>query len=356
LACAEGDGLGWRLRFGVGEVVGEFLGGLFIGQFEFEFAFLRAQDDRLAFHSPHHVEGRPRFPAQGHLQEIIFDPRFEGLAQVGLDFEETIRRAQPADALMRPFVIVIFDPDLNALARIFERVKLRPFEKLLPDRGPEPFDFPQGHGVMRPALDMGDAILAQLGFEAGGAPPTRVLSPIVGEHFLGRLKLARPDAIHLDDRLRRGAAKQIGRRDEPRVIIQEGDEIRIFAAQPEGEDIRLPHLIGRRPLEEPRPGHIAWAAWPGFLQQAGTVKFPAHRFRASLHQEEPAHPLGDALDPERRVLLFELQDRLGDGRQQLRPSRPPVPGTVFQSAFAQGAIDPDPPGERLLTDAEFLGN
>jgi hypothetical protein len=180
---------------------------LCIGQFEFEFAFLRAQDDRLAFHPPHHVEGRTRFSAQGHLQEIVFDSRLEGLAQFGLDFEEAIARAQPADALIGPLVIIIFEPQLNALTRIFKRVKLRAGEKLLPDRRPEPLDFPQGHRVMRAALDVRHAVLAQLGFKARGPPPARVLSPIVREHFLGRPKLARPDPIDLDDRLRRRAAK-----------------------------------------------------------------------------------------------------------------------------------------------------
>src|SRR6058998_2612521 len=50
LSIAGSGGLGLRLRlvFGV-EVVAEFLGGLFIGQFEFEFAFLRA---RLCENSP----------------------------------------------------------------------------------------------------------------------------------------------------------------------------------------------------------------------------------------------------------------------------------------------------------------
>jgi hypothetical protein len=329
---------------------------LFIGQFEFEFAFLRAQDDRLAFHAPHHVEGRPRFAAQGHLQEIVFDPGFEGLAQLGLNFEEAIRRAQPADALVRALVIVIFDPELDALPRIVERVKLGPFEKLLPDRGPEPLDFAQGHGVMGAGFDMGDAVFAQFGFEARGAPPGGVLPAVVGQHFLGRFELARSDPIDLDDRLGGGAAEQIRRRDEARVIIQEGDEIRILAAQPEGEDIRLPHLVGRGPLEEPRAGEVTRWPRPCFLQQAGGVQLLAHRFRAGLHQEAPAQPLGDALDPEGRVFFLELQDGLGDRRGQLLAARPGVAGILLQARLAQRAIDLHPAREGLLAHAQFLGD
>lgn len=303
------------------EVVGEFLGGLFIGQFEFEFAFLRAQDDRLAFHPAHHVEGRTRFATQGHLQQVVFDPGFEGLAQFGLDFEKAIGRAQPANALMGSFVVVVLDPGLDPIAGILERIKLGPGEKLLPDGRPEALDFPQGHGVVRPALDMGHAILVQLGFEPRGAAPGGVLAPIVGEHFLGRLKLSRPDAIDLDDRLRGGAAKQIRRRDKPRVIIQERDQIGILAPQPEREDIRLPQLVGSGPLEESRPGEIARTAGPRLLQQPGGVQVLAHRLRAGFHQEEPTHPLGNAFDPEGGVELFEFPDRFGNRRRQSGPSR-----------------------------------
>lgn len=211
------------MRLGAVEVVAEFLGGLFIGELEFEFAFLRAQDDRLAFHPAHHVEGRTRFAAQGHLEQIVLDPRFEGLAQLGLDFEETVRRAQSADALMRPFVVVILDPEFDARAGVLEGIKLRALEKLLPDAGPEPLDLAQGHGMMRAGFEMRHAILAQFGFEAGGAPPRGVLAAVVGEHFLGRLELAHPDPIDFDDRLSGGASEQIRRGDEPRVVIQEPD-------------------------------------------------------------------------------------------------------------------------------------
>jgi hypothetical protein len=126
LSIAGSGGLGLRLRlvFGV-EVVAEFLGGLFIGEFEFEFAFLRAQDDRLAVQPAHHVEGRARLAAQGHFQEVLFDPRFHGLAQLGLDFEKAVRRAQAADPLVGPLMVIVLDPEFDALARVLEGIELR---------------------------------------------------------------------------------------------------------------------------------------------------------------------------------------------------------------------------------------
>src|SRR5213594_387198 len=187
LSIAGSGGLGLRLRlvFGV-EVVAEFLGGLFIGQFEFEFAFLRAQDNRLAVHTADHVKGRARFSTQGHLQEIVFDPGLDGLAQFGLDFEKAVRRAKTGNALVGPLVIVILDPELDALARVLEGIELRAHQEVLPDRGPEALDLAQGHGMLRTRFEVLDAVLAQLRFEARSAAPGGVLPAIVGQHTTWR--------------------------------------------------------------------------------------------------------------------------------------------------------------------------
>jgi hypothetical protein len=83
---------------------------LLITDAEFEFALLGVEHDRLAVHPPHHVERRLGFAAQGQFQQVFLNARFDGLAQLGLDFEETVRRAESFDALMRPLVVVVFDP------------------------------------------------------------------------------------------------------------------------------------------------------------------------------------------------------------------------------------------------------
>jgi hypothetical protein len=244
---------------------------LFIGQFEFEFAFLRAQDDRLAVHTPDHVKGRARLPAQSHFEQVLFNPRFNGLAQLGLDFEKAVRRTKAADALMRPLVIVVLDPELDALARVLERVELRAHQKVLPDARPEALDLAERHGMMRTALEVLDPILAQLRFETRSAAPGGVLAAVVREHLFGRFKLAHPDAIHFDHRLRCGTAKQVRRSNEARVIIQEADQICVLAPEPEGEDVRLPHLIGRGPLEETRAGEVALLLGRRRFHELGSV-------------------------------------------------------------------------------------
>ncbi len=61
---------------------------------------------------------------------------------------------------MRPLVVVVFHPQAHPLARRLETVELRPHQKVFPDRLPEPFDLAQGHGMMRPAFDVVNPILA----------------------------------------------------------------------------------------------------------------------------------------------------------------------------------------------------
>jgi len=138
--------------FSVGlEVIDEFFGVfiLGIGEFEFEFAFFGAQDDRLTFHAADHVEGSAWLAAQGHLQQVFLDAGLDGLAQLGLDLEEAIGGTQSADALVGAFVVIILDPDFDAFARGIETFELRASQELLPHALPEAFDLAQGHGMVR---------------------------------------------------------------------------------------------------------------------------------------------------------------------------------------------------------------
>lgn len=205
---------------GLVEVIDKFLFlVLLITDTEFEFALLGAQDDGLAVEPAHHVEGRLGFAAQGQLQEVVLNARFDGFAQLGLDLEEAIRRAETFDALMRSFVVVVFDPEFDALAGRLEALELGAGEELLPETLPEALDLAQGHGMVRPALEMGHPILFEFGFEAAGAAPGGVLATIVGEHLLGRGELADGHPIDFDDGGGRGAAEQVRPDDEARIVI-----------------------------------------------------------------------------------------------------------------------------------------
>jgi hypothetical protein len=266
---------------GLVEVINQFLFlVLFVTDTEFEFALLGPEHDRLAVHATDPVEGSLGFAAQGQFQEVFLDAGFNGFAQRRLDLEEAVGRADAFDALVRPLVVVILDPEFDPFAGGVEAVELRTGQELLPDAFPEPFDLAQRHGMLGTALEVGHPILFEFGLEAAGTAPGRVLAAIVSEHFLGRRELGRRHPINFDHRLRRRAAKQIRTHQETRVIIQEGDQIGVTTSEPEGEDVRLPHLIGRGPLEETGPGDIALPGCRCRRHQLGPVQVLAHRFGA----------------------------------------------------------------------------
>lgn len=247
------------------EVIGKFLFKvLLITDTEFEFAFFSAEHDRLAVHPPDHVEGGLRFAAQGQLQKVFLNALFDGAPKLRLDLEEAVRRAEAFNALMRPLVVIVFDPEFDPLAGGVEAVELGADQEVLPDRGPEAFDLAEGHGMLRARLEMRHAIFFEFGLETADAPPSSILAAVIGEHLLGRLELADRHPIDLDHRGGGGTAKQIRADDEPRVIIQEGNEVGVPPAQAEGEDVGLPHLIGRGPLEETGTGEVALLGRGGF--------------------------------------------------------------------------------------------
>lgn len=299
---------------------------MIVGDTEAEFALLGAQDDGLSVHAADHVERSLGFAAQGQLQKVVLNAGLEGLAQPGLDGEEAVGRTQPFDALMRALMVIVFDPEFDALAGILEAAKLGADQKILPEGGPEALDLAQRHGVMRPGRDVGHAILPELGGKAAGAAPGDILAAVVGEHLARRLELGDGHAIDLDDRLGRGTAKQIGADHVAGMIIEEGDEVGITAAQPEGENVRLPHLVGRGPLEETGPGHVAALLARRGRHEVSLLQALAHGAGTGRQQEPPAQDLRNAGDAEGGVLPFDGQDLIGDGggqfglaRQRRRP-------------------------------------
>ena len=269
-----------RLGLGLGllEVVHEFFifGSIFDG--EFEFTFFGPEDDGLSFHAANHIEGSLGLTAQSHLQEVFFDPSFNGFAQDGGDFEEAIGRAKAFDALMRTLVVVVFNPEPDALARGVEAFELSTGEEILPDGLPEALDFAQRHRMMRPGFEVVRAILLHLGLEAGSAAPVDVLPAIVGQHLLRRLILSSRDAEYFENIFRSVAAEEVGTDHEPGIIIHVADEIGVTATEPEGEDVGLPHLVRGGALEEARPDQVP----PGFgrwLHQALLLESLANRLR-----------------------------------------------------------------------------
>jgi hypothetical protein len=233
----------------------------------FHFTLLGTNDYGLLAHPPHHVERTVRLPPQRQFQHVLLNAALDDLPQFLGDGKEAIGRTQPLQGLVRPLVVVVLHPQPHPLAGGLEAVKLRAHQELLPDRLPEPFDLAEGHGMMRPALEVVNPILMQLRLKAGGPSPTAVLASLIREHFFGHAVLCHRRAVHLQHVLRCLAAKHVQPHHVAGVIIQKTDEVGVLASQTEGKDIGLPHLVGGGALEEARPGWIAPGLRARFLEQ-----------------------------------------------------------------------------------------
>ncbi|MEI8190104.1 MAG: hypothetical protein WCI75_10360, partial [candidate division NC10 bacterium] len=198
---------------------------------------------RLAVHTPHHVERLLRLAPQRQFQQVVLDAALHHLAQVVADLEEPVRRTHPADPLVRATVVVVLYPQRHPVHRLFEAVELRAAQELAVDVLPEPLDLAQRHRMMRLRTQVVDLVLLQLLLELRHPAPGRVLPAVVRQHLPGHAVLADPAPVRLQDVLRRLAPEQAQRRDEPRVVVDEPDQVRVLPAQPEREDVRLPHLV-----------------------------------------------------------------------------------------------------------------
>jgi hypothetical protein len=341
------------LGFGLFEVIDEFLVLISIVDGEFKFSFFGPQDDRLPFHAADQVEGGLGLSAQGHLQQVVLDARFDGFAQRGGDFKEAVRRAETFNALMGPFVVVVTDPEADAFARRVETLELGTGEELLPDRFPEAFDFAQGHGMVGTRLEVVGAVLLHLGLEASGAAPVHELAAIVGEHLFGWLVFASRDPKDLQDVFGGVAAEEVRPHDEARIVVHEADQVGVAAPEAEGEDIRLPHLVGGGSFEEARPDQVA----PGFgrsFDQALLLERFAHALGAGLKEEDPPEQLRDALDPPGGFFLFEGDDASAHrfGQACLRVAAQ----LALQSLLALEPIAGHPLMHGRTAHAHFLGH
>jgi hypothetical protein len=142
------------------EIVNHFRGGFpaFPVNGQLQLALLGPQHHGLAVHAAHHVERRLGLAAQGHLQDVFLDALLYGLFHLVGYLKVPVRGKQPADALVRPLVVVVSHPQPYPLTGLIKAGKGRAGQKLLENRGPEPLDFAQRHGMMGRGLDVMDAV------------------------------------------------------------------------------------------------------------------------------------------------------------------------------------------------------
>jgi len=141
--------------------------------------------------------------------------------------------------------------------------------------------------MMRPALDVVHPILAQLRLKACGPAPTGVLAALIGEHLFGHAVLGHRPAVHLQHVLRRLTAKDVQPHHVAGIIIQKADEVGVLASQTEGEDIGLPHLVGRGALEEAWLGGITSRLGARLLQQSPLMQGSAYGLPTHRQEQHP---------------------------------------------------------------------
>ena len=193
---------------------------------------------------------------------------------------------------MRPLVIVILHPPAEALPRLLEGRESRPADELFPDRLPEAFDLPQRLRMVRTTADMLDSVPFQFLLEPGLAVPSRILPAVICQHFLGHPVRAHASPEHFQQIIGRLAAEYFQGRDVPGMIVDEPDQVGIttrpqpfgrpdsFPTKLEGEDIALPHLVGRGTLEKARLRRVGRRLLLFGRDELFAVQGLAHRFRA----------------------------------------------------------------------------
>jgi hypothetical protein len=133
------------------KVVNHFLQPVFflIVNRQMQFALFGTQYHALAFHTAYHIERQPWFPPECHLKKVLLYAPLDCLAEPGLYLKIPVCGAQSADALVRALVVVILHPLTYPLLRILKTVELGTAQELQEYRLPEPFDFTEGHRMMR---------------------------------------------------------------------------------------------------------------------------------------------------------------------------------------------------------------
>jgi hypothetical protein len=271
--------------------------------------------------SPHQVEGLSR----GLLERESLGIRGDGLLDRFADLrgrpEEAVRRHQPLDALVGALEVVRVHEEPQPTMTVGKVRKHRPAEKLLPERLPESLHLPQRLRVLRTALDVADALTPKLLLEVRLPSPRRVLAPLVGQDLLRRAVGRDATRQRLHHQRRPLVMRQRPRHQESRVVVHEGRQVQpLVASEQKRENVRLPHLVGRCPLETPR-SVLALRRRRLRLDESRLVQDRAHLRLAHPETLDASEQVADAPRAVFRVLLPHSHHRLLFGL--LRHARPP---------------------------------
>ncbi len=252
-----------------------------------------------------HVEGLARRLLERHPQRVRLDRALDLCAHVRRRLEESICRHQPVECLMWTLEVVVREEVLEPLLRVDRVREHRPPQEFVPQCFPEPLHLAQRLRMLRSAADVLDPHSLQRLLEFGLAPPHRVLPTVVRQH-LRRLPVAGDtpfEGLHHQRRLL--VVRQRVPDDKPAVVIHEHAHVQsLCASQPKREDVRLPKLIRRRPLEPPR-WMLALDLRTRCLDQPLFVENPPHLVLGHTKCFEACQYIADS--PRSPLLVFRLQ-------------------------------------------------
>ena len=230
---------------------------------------------------------------------------------------------------MRPAVVVVLHPPREALPRLLERLEARLHQELVLERLPQPLDLPQRLRMLGRAAEVMDVVLRQFLLEPRLPAPDGILPAVVGQHLPGHAVLPHRLAVDLQHALRRVAAIQPQPHDVPRVVIQEGDDVRHLPEDAVVRDVALPQLIRRRALEPPWRRFAPVANLLRRLHQPFADELLPHLLRTGPQPEplpqqlrDPPHPLPGLSVLERHNLLPYRRGQLPRRRTRRRILQP----------------------------------
>jgi hypothetical protein len=199
------------------------------------------------------VEGLPGCLLERQTHRVGRHALLDRRSHVRRRLEETVRGHQPVDTLVRALEVVRVDVQPESTLAVGVVAEDRAREKLLPQRLPEALHLAQRLRVLRPALDVTDALTPQLLLEVRLAAPRRVLPPLVGQDLARRPPRRDGSLQRLHHQARSLVVRHRPAHQKARVVVHEGCHVEaLVTSQQEGEDVRLPHLVGRSALEAPR--------------------------------------------------------------------------------------------------------
>ena len=151
--------------------------------------------------------------------------RFNGRTDVRRRAKESVGRHRAVDALVRALEVVVLHEERDSSEGVREVGEDRLAQKLLPKRLPEALDLSERLRMLRAALDMLDAVAAQLFLELRLAPPRRVLPALIGEHFARVAVLGDATLKRFDDQARLLVMGHRPRHQVTRVVVHEADDV-----------------------------------------------------------------------------------------------------------------------------------